>query len=288
MTDYLSRLAANAVSSTLAARPRLPSLFEDPVPNMAPFWSAADPDRAPLYRHEWGDGHDGAVPAPTASTTDEHAVGPARDRAAPRQTIDRVTGRPGAQVPLRSEPDTAAADRRLPSTASSASAPERVDRAPPGRETPLRASAPPPVNAEPRVPPAHEELPVPVRRGTPATVPPSPRQARYEPHIQERISAKAMSVTERRPDGAPNPEPFAAPRQAIRLEGERLAHHLDQPPSRRARADLPVIRVTIGRVEVRAAPAPAPGPPLPKPKRPAPTPLLTLSDYLAQRSGGRR
>lgn len=61
------------------------------------------------------------------------------------------------------------------------------------------------------------------------------------------------------------------------------------PPLRAPEADAtagPIIRVTIGRVEVRAtAPAaPAASRPAPPPRRPA----LSLDNYLQQRNGGRR
>jgi hypothetical protein len=51
------------------------------------------------------------------------------------------------------------------------------------------------------------------------------------------------------------------------------------------RAQAPIVRVTIGRIEVRAAPAPAPPPR--KPAR-APGPVLTLDAYLKSRKEGAR
>ena len=79
---------------------------------------------------------------------------------------------------------------------------------------------------------------------------------------------------------ARSPEPPVRPRVAT--EAPR-----PEPPARRASAaEPPVIRVRIGRVEVRAVPPPqrpAP-PPRAAPRRPA----LTLDDYLKQRSEERR
>jgi hypothetical protein len=49
---------------------------------------------------------------------------------------------------------------------------------------------------------------------------------------------------------------------------------------------LPVIRVTIGRIEVRAVFPPAATPPTPARKPPAGT--LSLEEYLKQRSEGKR
>lgn len=66
-----------------------------------------------------------------------------------------------------------------------------------------------------------------------------------------------------------------------------------QPPAQRepeAEASSPektqTIRVTIGRIDVRAVTAPAPQEPRRAPARPAPQ--LSLADYLKQRGGGRR
>jgi hypothetical protein len=50
--------------------------------------------------------------------------------------------------------------------------------------------------------------------------------------------------------------------------------------------DAPIIRVTIGRIEVRAIMPPAPAPPRQPPSRPAPR--LSLEEYLHQRREGRR
>jgi len=56
------------------------------------------------------------------------------------------------------------------------------------------------------------------------------------------------------------------------------------PAEQRSSTSAPIIRVTIGRVEVRALHPPAPAP---KPAKPAP-PKLSLEDYLQQREKGSR
>jgi hypothetical protein len=56
------------------------------------------------------------------------------------------------------------------------------------------------------------------------------------------------------------------------------------PVEQRSSTSAPVIRVTIGRVEVRAIHPPAPAP---KPAKPAP-PKLSLEDYLGKRERGSR
>lgn len=56
------------------------------------------------------------------------------------------------------------------------------------------------------------------------------------------------------------------------------------PVDQRSSKSPPIIRVTIGRVEVRAVQSPAPGPKQAKPR----PPKLSLEDYLRKRSGGSR
>ena len=61
-----------------------------------------------------------------------------------------------------------------------------------------------------------------------------------------------------------------------------------QPPAQRDESpeQTQTIRVTIGRIDVRAVTAPAPQDQRRAPVRPAPQ--LSLADYLKQRGGGRR
>ena len=56
------------------------------------------------------------------------------------------------------------------------------------------------------------------------------------------------------------------------------------PVDQRSSKSPPIIRVTIGRVEVRAVQSPAPGPKQAKARHPK----LSLEDYLRKRSGGSR
>jgi hypothetical protein len=64
------------------------------------------------------------------------------------------------------------------------------------------------------------------------------------------------------------------------------SHGVSQHSSQSASTHAPTIRVTIGRIDVRAITSPPPQQPRPAPVRPAPQ--LSLADYLKQRSGGRR
>ena len=57
----------------------------------------------------------------------------------------------------------------------------------------------------------------------------------------------------------------------------RTDNVVEPPPPR------PTVQITIGRLEVRAAPSPAPPPPRPAPPEPRP---MGLAEYLSRRSGG--
>ena len=87
----------------------------------------------------------------------------------------------------------------------------------------------------------------------------------------------------------------SAPGDTVMSRVGRLVPAFPASASTRSRSDertktpesphtAPTIRVTIGRVDVRAIVSPAP----PSAKPPRPKPLLTLEDYLKQRNGGRR
>jgi hypothetical protein len=86
------------------------------------------------------------------------------------------------------------------------------------------------------------------------------------------------------PRAAPPPEDAGQPIAPSIVPGP------PEPPSVERRiARTPRVRVTIGRVEVQAAPPPAPSPrPTPQPPRPRYRPAMTLAEYLEQRNGGKR
>jgi hypothetical protein len=149
--------------------------------------------------------------------------------------------------------------------------------------------------------------------------PPHPAAAAHVP-VQpvETRTQNAQTNTVAAPPHAPRPSfaEGAQPREAVRGEAFRsedeaaldtrirrlMANNLDgtvgneatkaapvaQPPARREESPekTQTIRVTIGRIDVRAVTAPAPQDQRRAPARPAPQ--LSLADYLKQRGGGRR
>jgi hypothetical protein len=70
-----------------------------------------------------------------------------------------------------------------------------------------------------------------------------------------------------------------------KTRASRSARRKDfSPVDQRSSKSPPIIRVTIGRVEVRAIQSSAPGPKQAKPRRPK----LSLEDHLRKRAGGSR
>lgn len=123
--------------------------------------------------------------------------------------------------------------------------------------SPVKTEVPPTVPIQKILPPAHEQphtiptrsLPTPKENVTPSTV--SPKPASPSPSFMTPAIRPALPPMPARPTQTKSPEP------------------------------APTINVTIGRVEVRAAPAVSPPPRAPK----APN-VMTLDEYLHRRKNG--
>jgi len=242
MSDFLDRLAARAIGSEATLAPRLPSLFE-PL-QRAPIMPLADAGEAPPDRREAAPAfHAVPVEAPTSATS---ASTSARPAAVPVTPIEHVVAATSAS--------TAA------SAAQHASAPSIVSGRAPMPAADRTAS--PPVSA--RQAAATPPLPV------------QPRQTRVAPDHQKTARTPASN-------GAllPAPAPvFAAPRMAP-TRSERTV--VTRAAAARAEgkagaASEPIVHVSIGRLEVRAAPVAA----APPRHRDGPQPG-SLDDYLRQR-----
>jgi hypothetical protein len=117
--------------------------------------------------------------------------------------------------------------------------------------------------------------------------PPKPARGRQAARTTVSPETKQLSVplasAQREEDqsGRTNqpPEPFSKSRTFQSLRRKDFS-----PVEERFSTSAPIIRVTIGRVEVRAVHSPAPAP---KPAKPAP-PKLSLENYLRKRARGSR
>lgn len=245
MSDFLDRLAARAIGSEPVLAPRLPTWFEPPA--RAPRVAFAD-DAAPA--------REARVDAPPARDAQQaFRNDPVRAPTAPRDpTVGVVATQHLEPAPMpkamRTRDD--AAPRTLPQVATDAAA-QRSD--------------------EPTTP----------RSRTVALTPPPSRVRQTPPSAAPLRTILAPAAPTR---GALQPPPtpvFAAPFGASTAD---RAGHIT--PRQRARDSIahtlpaaePVVHVTIGRLEVRAAPAPATPPR--RSSGPRPT---SLDDYLRQRSG---
>lgn len=243
MSDFLDRLAARAIGGESTLAPRLPSLFE-PL-QRAPAMPLADEGEAPAPRRDAGAAAP-AVPIATPSPRElARATEPAERIAASVAPADRMATPVPARAVASSPHEPMAPPRIMPTPAHSAV-------------------------AEQSVTPVALERPV----ASPSPVP--PRQVRVAPTPQETARAPA-------PNGVLLPAPvpvFAMPRAAPARSERNVAAQTAaaRAESKAAVAAEPVVHVSIGRLEVRAAPAAA----APPRRRDGPQPS-SLDDYLRQR-----
>jgi hypothetical protein len=184
------------------------------------------------------------------------AVDPTEPAVDPRPAAHRLA--PPVRNTLAGAPDAAAAASTERPTVSRATGPaavppDRLERAPAG--SPVARAAP----EEVRQPTARSEAAAGPMTPAP-TAAPSPAEG-LPPAVRPQPLVTLSPVAQRR----------AARSPAVAVEA---------PP----RAATPVVRVTIGRVEVRAAPPPREV----RAARSAPGPRLTLDAYLRQRDEGKR
>jgi hypothetical protein len=242
MSDFIDRLAARAIGGDTALAPRLPSLFE-PL-SRAPLMAMAGEGEAPARPRD-------ASPAPAAAP---NAV-------------------PVPRVPTHARESTEpAAARTVPMPRVPPPAPERVavdaPRAPP---SPPHAASP----ARGKVTDHATAVPTPAR-ATATPSPLSPRQSRV-------ASARPETASTPAPNGAllPSPLPVFTATSALSTRSERTATARTatvRAENRAATTSEPVVHVSIGRLEVRAALAVA----TPPRRRDGPQPS-SLDDYLRQR-----
>jgi hypothetical protein len=285
MTTFADRLLLRASEAMPSVRPVRDPLLQEHPP------SASWPERA--EQHEaFGDGW----PAATADQLQ-------RDRPLPREPSFREgPGRGAGPVPS-ADGGNAVETRPEPIIPSTATARLAAAVPPPESIIPstaiprLEPAAPPSPTSENRRPPSHAPI-------TDQAIRPEPRPRRpvsledpmrrsqaptAEPRRSAHAAASHIAQTPVTPPSGENPS-----RQDRRLEPRGLAAQspvLERPTrfmDRRTPAEaagLPPIKVTIGRVEVRAIVEP---PAAPKKSRASSPPPMSLSTYLEQRRRGGR
>jgi hypothetical protein len=273
MTDYLEHLAARALGLADVVRPRLIGLFEplDPSDTVV----AAEPFEVQEIERPSGR----AMP-PDPRPVPERSV--ARRQETPRpaaearrlQVDDRGRAPPASSTRSErqpSEPERAAppAETAAPPRESDSPAVTAADvETPPARQA-AAVPAPSPASSTPGRPPSWPGPRPPAISQDPPTVAASPRRTAGGPP-RSAPQSRVESPSPPRPPSALAPPNGPEPRR-----GERDA----SSPAPTA----PTIRVTIGRVDVRALAQPAP-----RPAAPRRASAIALNEYLKQRRERRR
>jgi hypothetical protein len=284
MSDYLDNLIAKSFGLAEVVAPRPTSLFEPLMP-----------DAGPLVHEHYSLEQDGSsrhTPAGAEPVPGSEFV---MDVAAPLQSED-VSSEDAPPQPRAAQSDQLS-QHSVQSTVQS------VDRGASRPESLLIPNRPVAIDAGRSADR--------VRSAAPATQQPADRQtAESRPaaqvHAQSPVVSHATTPAERLVPGAPEAEPFtpaqgrAAPITPSSRSGpmlvtptslRRVGHEGGSPSSDSAAipapapdAAAPTIKITIGRVDVRAV---TPDKESPRPAPPARNQALTLEEYLKRRSGGK-
>jgi hypothetical protein len=261
MSDFLKNLASRSLNLMPLVQPRLASRFE-PLPFTGGFASTS-PFEVQAAEDEADD--DGQAMA---------AQSPARTPTA--RVIESPPVASSSQLPdgLREEKDGIAGQAdHVPSQTSSSRQPHVPILAQPVKTERQPVSSP-------STEASQADLAQTAAGGTdkPQTNRPEARNA-FESDSESRLESRIRRALAEQLNGREAQEP---PRVFPLAESPLAA----QAERRETPESAPIIRVTIGRIDVRAINAPAPQ----EARRaaPRPAPQLSLEDYLRQRSGGRR
>jgi hypothetical protein len=245
MAHFLNRMAERALGVAPLAQPFVPAMF-NPVFGLVARQAPGDSGPGP---------HAGAFEPPPADATPSAAANPTPTPSMPQPPpAFTSTTQPQTTPSSPPEPLFAAAWPLIRSAAPQASVPnESRDSQPEQIRT--HPSIPIPASTAPLLPDHEPRLE-------------TSRGAAAESAVPPQLSHSPSSLS--RPVISLPASPVAAPRRGLAAELE--------PPSR-------IVRVTIGRVDVRAQFPAAPQPPAVKSARP---PALSLDEYLKQRREGKR
>lgn len=295
MSDFLGSLVRRAIETRAAVRPRLRSVFEPAEPEASASIEERTVERvaSPGPRVE-PERPAEAAPQRRDPPTVEQPAWP--EHAQPREAeLPRQLPRSRADTPASVEPtpvevrspavppaETAPAREPRPSVSEeiarlvepSASASPSASPPPPGPSARAGSEADQESKPQSREPARPTELrPVPVRE------PVGPGPVDETVRVVEQLVERVVPVDQNRPEPAPMPE--------VRASGivarPRVAPFVEPPPARPEPAERaePTVKVTIGRVELRATPPPA------VPRRPRRrSAVMGLEEYLRRRAGG--
>lgn len=239
-----------------------------------------------------------AVPRSTRQAQSGSRPEAAEPRAVPSSGVDQVQPRVRTMPPATEEaapepaPPVSAAPPAIEARRRSSAAPEPAAPSRPGaispaatdEAPPARRSFEPTVSHRPQLATAPSAPAVEVSPAPPVI--PHQAEVRRDP-VTQTPGPRTDQPAEVEPAPSADTQPPAVPpTREIPVEPTPIRPMADGPARQRREAQpAPTIRVTIGRIEVRATTPPTPKPP-PRPARREPT--VSLDQYLEQRNGGHR
>jgi hypothetical protein len=278
VNDFLDNLAERAMNNERGVQPRMPSLF-DPAAPVAPWPPMAEASESEPY--EVAVDREADVPAAIKSVrqTQLHRL-ERNEKLNESPALTSVRHQSLLSMPLEARPDQQnllSPAMATPQPRSSLSA-DRSDAE--GGESVIRRIVNKPV-IQPSSASTHERRDVKDRpaRVSSLIAPPAQNHQRVETNVQQ-IEANIGEST-----NTENQSSFIV---------RPMLDHYSEPPAPRPQANTQaqsveatterVINVTIGRIEVRATPPPPGAAARSNNQKP---PVMSLDDYLRQRSGGR-
>jgi hypothetical protein len=277
MVDFLSRLVERSMGAASIARPAMAPIFA-PGPAIAAEPVSEEPGAVGVLPRSPAPATAPIQRAPTPVLPGASVMGFSRPNRVPPPALPAAPAHPpgeGMAVGLRAVPADSRGPGRVPTLAIPVVPPTTPEETAPGALRPA-ATAPP---QAPRGGADHGDRPprpkeVPVRASLTPSVEQGPSTVpRRLPVREERQSgdAEVRSVA----------TPLLRPREerASRWAADLKPHKPEGTPS------PPIVRVSIGRIEVRAVPPAVPAAPRPTPARTSAA--LSLEEYLRPRSRGR-
>ncbi len=268
MSDYLNLLAARLSGAALTIQPRLPARFEPPARPLN--LEGALPD---LF----------AQPGKNEEQVKEAASTPIRlpvQPSAPALLDQTPLAQKPERPPSRVEPASQPAARPLPGPAEPevTARPAEKIKSEPVRPVSRPTEAPAPETRRPEATPVRQAIEVQVSRASlslaplPAILPVDQLEAAAQQPLKNPVAPLVQPASLQLPRLQPA---VSLPMQAA----PPVSAHPETPAGHAT-----TIQVTIGRIEVHAAPPPA----IAGPRKSRSAPVMSLEEYLKQRNGEKR
>lgn len=282
MSAYLARLVRSGGGGAADVRPRLPSIFE-PIGRgavLTPIDHRLDDEIGPDVERP------SAHPGVARSTDQQHRAPAASPAGSERRRARPEPGRPPNEVVGIAEPRVRGVpepgdrvepprgiERLAPAEAARSAADPEGSQAGAIEETRQVVAPSPPTSATmPQEPP----LPVPAPDARPPRDPVPVADVDRPPALpRSRPPTASQIAADRRPEPAVSIQPASIPPISPVVGSRRLRMA--------GSADPPIVRITIGRIDVRAVPPDAPTEVKKPPARHRPA--MSLEDYLKRRNG---